>query len=361
MSPNPATRLAGASSDALSQLVQGMPKAELHIHVEGALEPEMLFSLAQRNRVPLPYRSVEELRSAYDFENLQSFLNLYNAGAMVLRSADDFHEMASSYLARARLDNVLHSEIFFDTQTHTARGLSPDTVIEGLHRACSEAPAAHGMSAALILCFLRHLSEDEAFAALEQAEPHLDKIVGVGLASAEMGHPPEKFARVFAKARRMGLRLVAHAGEEGPPSYVWSAIDVLKADRIDHGVRAMEDGALLARLARSGIPLTVCPLSNVRLNGFPSLAAHPLRKLLDLGIRATVNSDDPAYFGGHVNENLTQSFQALGMDAGHAYALAANSFDASFISAARRLSLIDHLDSYFDSFEPAPRIRTPSP
>ena len=331
-----------------------MPKAELHIHVEGALEPEMLFSLAKRNNVPLAYASVEALRSAYDFDNLQSFLDVYHAGTMVLRSAADFHEMAHAYLARARQDNVLHSEIFFDTQTHTGHGLSSDTVIEGLHRACAEAPAAHGMSASLILCFLRHLSEKEAFLALEQAEPHLDKIVGVGLASAEMGHPPEKFARVFAKARRMGLRVVAHAGEEGPASYVWSALDVLKADRIDHGVRAMEDAALLDRLARSGTPLTVCPLSNIKLKGFPSLASHPLRKLLDMGIRATVNSDDPAYFGGHVNENLTQSFHALGMDSSHAYALAANSFEASFIGASQRSALIDKLGSYFESFEHAP-------
>ena len=292
----------------LPELLRRMPKAELHIHIEGSLEPELIFSLAQRNRIDIPYASVEDLRRAYAFSNLQSFLDIYYAGASVLITEQDFYDMAWAYLEKAAADHVLRTEIFFDPQTHTARGVPMETVINGLHRACTAAAAKLGVSAALILCFLRHLSEDEAFETLEQALPLRDKFIGVGLDSSEVGHPPEKFARVFARCRALGLRLVAHAGEEGPPAYVWAALDVLKVERIDHGVQSAQDGALMARLARERMPLTVCPLSNLKLCVFPDLAQHNLGALLDAGLVATVNSDDPAYFGGYVNDNYLQTF-----------------------------------------------------
>ena len=258
--------------------------------------------------------------------------------------------MANAYLARAQADNVVHAELFFDTQTHTGHGLSAETVINGLHRACTEAPARFGITASLILCFLRHLSEEEAFECLEQALPLRDKIVGIGLASSEVGHPPEKFARVFARARELGFRLVAHAGEEAPPAYIWSALDVLKVERIDHGVQAIHDAALMQRLVAQRVPLTVCPLSNLKLCVFPTLADHNLRRMLDAGIVATVNSDDPAYFGGYINDNFTQTFAALGMTSQHAYQLARNSFEASFIDASLRAYYVHRLDAVFDRF-----------
>ena len=334
----------------LPALLSAMPKAELHMHIEGSLEPELIFSMGQRNGVPLKYASVEALRSAYVFDNLQSFLDIYHEGTTVLRTEQDFFDMTCAYLARAQADNVLHTEIFFDTQTHTGHGLSADTVINGLYRACEEAPARYGMTASLILCFLRHLSEEEAFECLEQALPLRDKIVGIGLASSEVGHPPEKFAKVFARARELGFRLVAHAGEEAPPAYIWSALDVLKVERIDHGVQAIHDAALMQRLAKDGIPLTVCPLSNLKLCVFPTLKDHNLRRMLDAGIVATINSDDPAYFGGYVNENFTQTFAALGMNSGHAYTLARNSFNASFIDTTTRRGYLDRLDACFERF-----------
>ena len=256
-----------------------------------------------------------------------------------------------AYLARAQADNVLHTEIFFDTQTHTGHGLEAATVITGRHRACSDAPAKFGMTASLILCFLRHLSEEEAFACLEEALPLRDKIVGIGLASSEVGHPPEKFAKVYARAKQLGFRLVAHAGEEAPPAYIWSALDVLKVERIDHGVQAIHDAALMQRLAKDRIPLTVCPLSNLKLRVFPTLAQHTLKQMLDAGIMATVNSDDPAYFGGYINENFTQTFAALGMTSAHAYQLARNSFDASFIDTSLRDRYVQRLDGVFETFE----------
>ena len=320
------------SAERLPGLLRAMPKAELHIHIEGSLEPELIFALAQRNGLTLPYASVEELRSAYAFSNLQSFLDIYYAGASVLLHEQDFYDMARAYLGRAARDNVLHAEIFFDPQTHTARGVAMETVINGLHRACEDARTDLGISATLILCFLRHLSEESAFETLEQALPLVDKIVGVGLDSSEVGHPPEKFAHVFARCRELGLHLVAHAGEEGPPAYIWSALDVLKVERIDHGVQAVHDAALMQRLAQDRIALTVCPLSNQKLRVFPNLADHNLGKLLDAGLAATVNSDDPAYFGGYINENFTQVFAATGMSARQAYQLAFNSFEASFAS-----------------------------
>lgn len=280
----------------------------------------------------------------------RTFLDIYHAGTLVLRTEQDFYDMTHAYLARAAADNVVHAEIFFDTQTHTGHGLSTDVVINGLHRACADAQAEFGISASLILCFLRHLSEEAAFECLEQALPLRDKLVGIGLASSELGHPPEKFAQVFARARELGFRLVAHAGEEGPPAYIWSALDVLKVERIDHGVQAMNDPALMARLVKDRIPLTVCPLSNLKLRVFPALAQHNLGRMLDAGIVATINSDDPAYFGGYINQNFTQTFDALGLGAQQAYQLAHNSFEASFIDAARKRQYIDRLNATFEAF-----------
>ena len=305
------------SPERLPALLRAMPKAELHMHIEGSLEADMIFAMGQRNAVSLAYPNIEALRQAYVFDNLQSFLDIYHAGTTVLKTEQDFFDMTDAYLARAQADNVLHTEIFFDTQTHTGHGTSVETVINGLHRACEEAPARHGMTASLILCFLRHLSEEDAFECLEQVLPLRDKIVGIGLASSEVGHPPEKFAKVFARAKQLGFRLVAHAGEEAPPAYIWSALDVLKVERIDHGVQAIHDAALMQRLAQDRVPLTVCPLSNLKLRVFPMLQQHTLKRMLDVGIMATVNSDDPAYFGGYINENFTQTFEALGLTAAH--------------------------------------------
>ncbi|MEO5660078.1 MAG: adenosine deaminase [Polaromonas sp.] len=338
------------AADRLPELLQRMPKAELHIHIEGSLEPELIFALAQRNSVPLPYASVEELRSAYAFTNLQSFLDIYYTGASVLIKEQDFYDLARAYLLRAVQDNVIHAELFFDPQTHTARGVSIDTVINGLHRACVDAQAELGISASLILCFLRHLSEEDAFATLEQALPWRDKFIGVGLDSGEVGNPPEKFVRVFARCRELGFHLVAHAGEEGPPAYVWTALDVLKVERIDHGVQSSNDAALMRRLAQDRIPLTVCPLSNLKLCVFPDLASHNLGQLLDAGLVATVNSDDPAYFGGYMNENFTQTFAAAKLTTRHAYLLASNSFEASFVDAAVKRRQIDRLNAFFANF-----------
>ncbi|MFZ2386709.1 MAG: adenosine deaminase [Polaromonas sp.] len=339
------------AADRLPELLRRMPKAELHIHIEGSLEPELIFALAQRNGVQIPYASVEALRNAYAFTNLQSFLDIYYAGASVLLKEQDFYDMARAYFLKAAHDKVVHAELFFDPQTHTARGVSMETVINGLHRACVDAKAELGVSASLILCFLRHLSEEAAFETLEQALPFQGKFIGVGLDSGELGNPPEKFARVFARCRELGLHLVAHAGEEGPPAYVWTALDVLKVERIDHGVQAGKDAALMQRLAASRIPLTVCPLSNLKLCVFPDLASHNLRQLLDAGLVATINSDDPAYFGGYMNENFTQTFAATNLSAEHAYKLARNSFEASFIDASAKLHYIDRLNETFEAFQ----------
>lgn len=328
----------------LQDLIQRMPKAELHIHIEGSLEPEMIFNLAQRNRVSIPYASVEELRKAYAFTNLQSFLDIYYAGASVLLREQDFYDMAWAYLQKAAADNVIRSEIFFDPQTHTARGVSMATVINGLHRACQDAKS-FGVDAELILCFLRHLSEEEAFETLEDALPFRDQFIGVGLDSSEVGHPPEKFARVFKRCKELGFRLVAHAGEEGPPEYIWSALDILKVERIDHGVQSYKDAALMKRLAQDRIPLTVCPLSNQKLCVFPDLRQHNLRQLLDAGLCATINSDDPAYFGGYMNANWLATFSALTFDASHAALLAHNSFEASFCDQESKRRYRDRVSS----------------
>ncbi len=338
---------AAIAPERLPALLAAMPKAELHIHIEGSLEPELIFALARRNGVALAYPNVEALRAAYAFSDLQSFLDLYYAGASVLLTEDDFHDLAWAYLQRAAADHVRCAEIFFDPQTHTARGVAFATVIDGLTRALERARAELGMTVSLILCFLRHLSEDDAFAALEEALPYRDRYIGVGLDSSERGHPPEKFARVFKRCKALGLRRVAHAGEEGPPDYIRSALDVLGAERIDHGVRCLEDPALVARLARERVPLTVCPLSNLKLCVVPSMHAHMLGRLLDAGLVATVNSDDPAYFGGYVNANYAATFDALGLGAAQAYALARNSFTASFAEDRVKRRHLDALDACF--------------
>jgi adenine deaminase len=332
----------------LPALLRSMPKAELHIHIEGSLEPEMIFRLAQRNGVALPYPSVEALRAAYAFTDLQSFLDLYYAGAAVLLKEQDFFDMAWAYFERAAADNVVHAEIFFDPQTHTERGVPIEAVIVGLEHACRRAHAEFGISAKLILCFLRHLSEEAAFDTLQQALPYRHHFIGVGLDSGERGNPPEKFARVFARCRELGLHVVAHAGEEGPPAYIEAALDVLKVERIDHGVRCVESPALVQRLAALRMPLTVCPLSNVKLCVFPTLAQHNLKALLDAGLCATVNSDDPAYFGGYINQNFLQTFAALPqLGPAQAHRLALNSFEASFAPAADKARWAGQLDEAF--------------
>ena len=332
-------------NDPLRAIVQRMPKAELHIHIEGSLEPELIFALAARNGVALAFESVEQLRRAYDFSDLQSFLDIYYAGASVLQTEQDFYDMTSAYLARAEADQVRHAEIFFDPQTHTARGVPMASVIGGIHRACQDSP----VSAALILCFLRHLPEDEALATLEQALPYRAKFIGIGLDSSELGHPPEKFARVFARGRELGLHLVAHAGEEGPPAYIRSALDVLHVERIDHGVRCLEDADLTQRLAREQVALTVCPLSNVKLRVFDTMAQHNLLHMLDAGLRVTLNSDDPAYFGGYLNANFVAAFDALPLGLSHARRLARNGFLAAFLPEPVKQAWLDEVDAFFAS------------
>jgi adenosine deaminase len=341
---------AAVPPERLTDLLRAMPKTELHMHIEGSLEPELIFALAKRNKVRLRYQSVEELRAAYAFSDLQSFLDIYYAGASVLQQPQDFYDMAWAYFLRAKADNVVHAEIFFDPQTHTDRKVSMRTVITGLHRACVDAQSQLGISSSLILCFLRHLSEDQAFDTFEEAFPFRDKFIGVGLDSSERGHPPEKFERVFKRAAQFGCKLVAHAGEEGPPAYIWSALDVLHAQRIDHGVQAIHDTALMARLAKERIPLTVCPLSNQKLCVFPNLADHNLRQMLDQGLCVMLNSDDPAYFGGYLNDNYLQTFAALNLNAQHAYQLASNSFEASFVSSDQKAVWQHQLDNCFQQF-----------
>lgn len=334
----------------LPELLRRMPKAELHIHIEGSLEPELMFALARRNGLRLPYADVDALRAAYAFSNLQSFLDIYYAGAAVLLHEQDFYDLAWAYLERAAADHVVHAEIFFDPQTHTGRGVAMQTVIAGLHRACTDARARLGVDATLLLCFLRHLSEEAAFETLEQALPFRDRFIGVGLDSSELGHPPEKFERVFARCRQLGLHVVAHAGEEGPAAYIWAALDRLHVERIDHGVQVVQDPRLMQRLAAQRTPLTVCPLSNVKLCVFDDLRRHNLASLLEAGLMVTVNSDDPAYFGGYLNENFVQLFAATGMGAEQAYALAANSLQASFVPQAVRDAWVQQLQATFLQF-----------
>lgn len=318
----------------LTDLIQQLPKAELHLHIEGTLEPEMMMALSKRNGVPIPYASVDEIRSAYDFSNLQSFLDIYYAGAQVLREKQDFYDLTRAYLERAANDNVRHVEIFFDPQTHTERGVEFATVINGVFGALEDGESRLGITFGLILCFLRHLSADEAMATLEQALPHKDKICAVGLDSSEVGNPPSKFVDVFDRARSEGFLTVAHAGEEGPPDYIREALDLLKVERVDHGVRCLEDPALVERLVDEQVPLTVCPLSNVKLRVFDTLEQHNLKALLHAGLCATINSDDPAYFGGYIGENFLQTQRALNLDPDDIAALAKNAFTASFLSNA---------------------------
>lgn len=328
------------------ELIRILPKAELHIHIEGSLEPEMMFELAQRNGVELPYADVEEIRSAYEFNCLQDFLDLYYQGMSVLLTQQDFHDLTWAYLERCRDDNVVHTEIFFDPQGHTDRGVSFETVFEGIWSALQRGRVELGISSRVIMCFLRHLDEDAAFATLEQALPFLDRIEGVGLDSSEVGHPPDKFLSVFKRAGELGLKRVAHAGEEGPPEYVYQALDGLRVDRIDHGNRSLEDAALVERLARERMPLTVCPQSNLRLAVVKDMAEHPIRRMLAAGLKATVNSDDPAYFGGYMNDNFNALVDAVGLSGEEILALVQNSFEASFLgpeSISRHLEAVRRL------------------
>ncbi|KAB0624864.1 adenosine deaminase [Acinetobacter gandensis] len=314
------------------ELIQRMPKAELHVHIEGTFEPELMFAIAQRNQIEIPYKSVEEVKQAYNFHNLQSFLDIYYAGANVLIVEQDFYDLAMAYFKKCAADHVVHTEMFFDPQTHTDRGVAFATVINGLQRACDDAKAKFGISSHLIMCFLRHLSEEAAFETLQQALPYKDQIIGVGLDSSEVGHPPSKFERVFAQAREEGFLVVAHAGEEGPAEYVWEALDLLKVNRVDHGVRSEEDPKLMQRLIAEKMPLTVCPLSNLKLCVVNDMADHNIRRLLQQGVHVTVNSDDPSYFGGYMNDNFIAIAEALALDNDELKQLAINSFEASFIS-----------------------------
>lgn len=330
----------------LDSFITGLPKAELHLHIEGSLEPELMFELARRNGVAIPYASVEEVRAAYAFSNLQDFLDIYYAGAAVLLKRQDFHDLAAAYFARAAADGVVHSEIMFDPQTHTDRGVPFSEVIEGLLSAMAEAEEKHGITSALILSFLRHLSEEAAFETLAMAEPWLDRIAAAGLDSSEVGHPPVKFVNVFKAAREKGLRITAHAGEEGPPEYVYQALDLLGVDRIDHGNRSLEDAALVKRLADEGMTLTVCPLSNLKLCVIDDIAAHPIDRMLAQGLKATINSDDPAYFGGYVADNYRAVAKARGLDRADLATLARNSFTGSFLPAEAVARHVAALDAY---------------
>jgi adenine deaminase len=320
----------------LDAFIRGLPKAELHLHIEGSLEPELMFELALRNGISIPFATVEDVRAAYAFSNLQDFLDIYYAGANVLREQQDFHDLAMAYFDRAAADGVVHTEIMFDPQTHTDRGIAFETVIKGLLSAMAEAEAKHGLTSLLIMSFLRHLSEEEAFATLKAAEPWLDQIMAVGLDSSELGHPPSKFARVFAAAREKGLKLTAHAGEEGPPAYVYEALDILNVDRIDHGNRSLEDRALVDRLASTRMTLTVCPLSNVKLCVVDDIGSHPIARMMKAGLHVTVNSDDPAYFGGYVADNYHAIAAGRGLGKDELTLLARNSFTGSFLPADKQ-------------------------
>jgi adenosine deaminase len=331
--------------DNIDSFIEKLPKVELHLHIEGSLEPEMLFSLAERNKVKLPFNSVAEVRKAYDFGNLQDFLDIYYQGMNVLQTEQDFYDLTWAYLEKSASQNVLHTEIFFDPQGHTERGIAFETVLNGIVRALDDGKKQLGISSCLIMSFLRHLSEEDAFTTLAMALPYKEHIIGVGLDSSEAGHPPSKFAKVFARAKSEGFLAVAHAGEEGPPQYVYEALDLLKVDRLDHGNRSLEDGALVSRLAKEGIALTVCPLSNLKLCVVTDLTLHPLKKMLDLGLKATVNSDDPAYFGGYMNENYKAVAKALGLNKNDLLTLARNSVNASFLGAQEKAVIIQKINS----------------
>jgi adenosine deaminase len=319
----------------MSQLefIKNLPKAELHLHIEGTFEPELMFEIARRNQVEIRFKSIQEIRDAYNFHNLQSFLDIYYEGAKVLLHERDFYDLTMAYLVKCKEDNVVHTEIFFDPQTHTERGVKFETVFKGIHSALKDAENAWGITSHMIMCFLRHLSEEEAFVTLKESLPFKKDILAVGLDSSEVGHPPSKFQRVFEAAIQEGYLTVAHAGEEGPPAYIWEALDLLKIKRIDHGVRALEDEKLLKRIINEKIPLTVCPLSNLKLCVVKDLKDHNLKKLLDLGVKVTINSDDPAYFGGYANQNYLETAEALGLTSQDLKTIAANSFEASFLDS----------------------------
>ena len=334
----------------LNALIAALPKAELHLHLEGSLEPEQLMQFAARNQVDIPFKTLDEVKAAYNFSNLQDFLDIYYQGMSVLQTEADFHDLTDAYLQRCHADNVRHVEVFFDPQGHTERGLPFSTPIEGILAALDAAEAKYGITYKLIMCFLRHLSEEDAFETLAQAEPYIDRIHGVGLDSSELGHPPSKFANVFEAARAKGLKLVAHAGEEGPPEYVYEALDVLKIDRIDHGNRLLEDDALIARVREAGLTLTVCPLSNLALCVVDDLKDHPMKRMLSLGLRATMNSDDPAYFGGYVNENYRQTAAAVGLTKDEIITLAKNSFTGSFLSPESQDKHLKEIDKVVEDF-----------
>ena len=330
----------------LHQFIAGLPKAELHLHLEGSLEPELMFELARRNRVAIPFKSVEEIRAAYSFSHLQDFLDIYYQGAAVLRNEADFYDLTMAYLSRVAADGARHVEVFFDPQTHTDRGVPFRVVADGMLAALARGEAEMGVTGKLILCFLRHLDEAAAFDTLRAAEPYLDRIAAVGLDSSELGHPPSKFQKVFGAARERGLHCVAHAGEEGPAPYVWEALDLLHVDRIDHGNRSLDDERLVARLAAEKMTLTVCPLSNLKLCVVHEMADHPLKRMLDLGLRATVNSDDPAYFGGYLNANYFAVADALSLSRTDLATLARNSFLGSFLDDAAKARHIAAVDAY---------------
>ena len=327
----------------MDDFIAALPKAELHLHIEGTLEPDLAFQLADKNQVSLPFASVAEMRAAYDFQDLQSFLDLYYASISVVCTEEDFHDLTLAYLKKAASQNVRHTEIFFDPQSHTARNIPMETVLNGITSALKQGETELGISSRLILCFLRHLSAESAWETLQQALHFREQFVGVGLDSSEVGHPPSKFVKVFEEARRNGLHIVCHAGEEGPPEYITEALDLLHAERIDHGVRCMEAPALVERLAAEQIPLTVCPLSNVRLCVYPDMSQHPLKQMLEAGLRVTVNSDDPPYFGGYVNENFSAVQQALDLSRQDLIQLARNSFTSAFLSDAEQQKLLSEL------------------
>ncbi|MEP3225306.1 MAG: adenosine deaminase [Parasphingorhabdus sp.] len=339
------------SPDQRQAFIAGIPKAELHLHIEGSLEPEMMFALAQRNQLEIPFASADAVREAYAFSNLQDFLDIYYQGMNVLRTEQDFYDLTYAYFQRIAEDHAIHAEIFFDPQGHTERGIAFSTAISGILRAMEDAQSTLGISSQLIMCFLRHLSEDDAFATLEQARPYLDHIAGVGLDSSELGHPPSKFTNVFAAARKLGLKVVAHAGEEGPPDYIWEALDLLKIDRMDHGNRSLEDTKLIKRLQDNQLALTVCPLSNLALCVIDRLDAHPLKKMLDLGLRVTMNSDDPSYFGGYLNDNYEATAAALNLSKDDIITLAKNSFRGSFLKPDEITDALQKIDRYVAEFE----------
>ena len=332
----------------LNEFIEKIPKAELHLHIEGSFEPEQMFEIARRNNIDIPYKSVEEVRKAYNFNNLQEFLDIYYAGANALQTEQDFYDLTYAYLEKLKEQNVLHTEIFFDPQTHTERGISFETVFNGIKKALDDGKEKLGITSEVILCFLRHLSEEKAFETLDQALPYKDHIIGFGLDSSEVGHPPSKFKNVFKKVIEEGFLTVAHAGEEGPSEYVWEAIELLKVDRIDHGNRCLDDEKLVKYIAENKIPLTLCPLSNLKLKVVSDLREHPIKELLNNNIKATINSDDPAYFGGQVNENYLQLAEAVGLTKEEIATLARNSFESSFISPELKEKYINLVNEFYE-------------